>query len=54
MSTDWDRMISEHYEAGREDKLSPAFLLRSVREVLSEISDKPAPKPIMERKGANR
>jgi len=54
MSTDWDRMISEHYEAGKEDKLSPDFLLRSVREVLSEISDKPAPKPILEGRSADR
>ena len=54
MSTDWDRMISEHYEAGRKDKLSPDFLLRSVREVLSEISDKPAPKPLVEQRGADR
>ena len=54
MSTDWDRMISEHYEAGRKDKLSPAFLLRSVREVLLEISDKPVLKPIVEQQGADR
>jgi len=54
MSTDWDKMISEHYEAGRRSKLSPDFLLRSVREVLSEISDKPAPKPLTEASSPDR
>ena len=48
MSTDWDRMISEHYEAGNKKELSLDFLMESVREALSEISDKPAPKPLTE------
>ena len=50
MSTDWDRMISEHYEAGKKEELSLDFLMESVREVLSEISDKPSPEPLVEKK----
>ena len=50
MSTNWDKMISEHYEAGKREELSLDLLMESVREVLSEISDKPAPKPIVEKK----
>ena len=50
MSTDWDRMISEHYEAGKKEELSLDFLMESVREVLSEVSDKPAPKPLVEKR----
>ena len=53
MSTDWDRMISEHYEAGKKEELSLDFLMESVREALSEISDKPAPKPLTEKKGTD-
>ena len=31
MSTDWDKLITEHYDEGREEKLTLDFLMESVR-----------------------